>query len=209
MNLNVLIEGNIGKFLESDIRAGERAVTSAMRTTASGLKASWRNQITGAGLGRRLANTIRDEVYPKGQPSLNAAALVYSRAPKIVGAHERGDLIRSKSGFWLAIPTASAGRGRRGGRITPGEWEQRTGRRLRLVYRPGKAGLLVDDGTLRSGHAPAFGQRKKRGFRNRVVPIFILVPQVKLTKRLDLMSAARTAQAALPARIIAQWRGAR
>jgi hypothetical protein len=38
------------------------------------------------------------------------------------------------------------------------------------------------------------------------VPIFILVPQVKLRKRLDLESAANAAQARLPALILARWR---
>jgi hypothetical protein len=28
--------------------------------------------------------------YPKGQPSLNAAALVWSKAPVIVGTHDTG-----------------------------------------------------------------------------------------------------------------------
>ena len=38
------------------------------------------------------------------------------------------------------------------------------------------------------------------------VPIFILVPQVKLRKRLDLDRAASAAQARLPALILARWR---
>lgn len=37
------------------------------------------------------------------------------------------------------------------------------------------------------------------------VPIFILVPQVKLRKRLDLDRAANAAQARLPAMILARW----
>jgi hypothetical protein len=40
--------------------------------------------------------------------SLNAAAVVWSKAPVIIGAHDAGALIRSKNGLWLAIPTASA-----------------------------------------------------------------------------------------------------
>lgn len=209
IELKVEIDGDLNVMMAEQVRTGQRAVSAAMRAAGAGLKATWRAQIAGAGLGNRLANTIRDQSYPKGQPSLNAAALVWSKAPKIVDAHERGALIRSKDGFWLAIPTASAGRGKRGGKVTPGEWEQRTGRRLRFVYRKGRSGLLVDDGTVRSGNAPAFGQRAKRGFRNRTVPIFILVPQVKLRKRLDLMGAAKAAHAALPGQIIAAWRGAR
>jgi hypothetical protein len=54
-------------------------VTAAVREAGIGLKTAWRSQITGAGLGQRLANTIRSELYPKGKPSLNTAALVWSR----------------------------------------------------------------------------------------------------------------------------------
>jgi aspartyl-tRNA(Asn)/glutamyl-tRNA(Gln) amidotransferase subunit A len=45
--------------------------------------------------------------------------------------------------FWLAIPTSAAGKSTRGGRITPGEWERRTGLRLRFVYRRRGPSLLV------------------------------------------------------------------
>ena len=80
-----------------------------------------------AGLGARLGNSIRLATYPKGGESLNAAALVWSNAPVIVGAHDTGPLIRSRNGFWLAIPTPAAGKSTRGGRITPGEWERHMG----------------------------------------------------------------------------------
>jgi hypothetical protein len=78
-------------------------------------KADWRRQINGAGLGQRLAKSIRAETWPKGTTSIGAAALVWSKAPAIVGAHDTGPLIRSKTGFWLAIPTPAAGCGLRWG----------------------------------------------------------------------------------------------
>jgi hypothetical protein len=37
------------------------------------------------------------------------------------------------------------------------------------------------------------------------VPIFLLVPQVKLRKRLDLMRDANAAQAQIPSAIVANW----
>ena len=205
MHINFQLVGNLNSLLASEVRSGERAVTGAMKTATARLKSDWRNQITGAGLGRRLSNTIRSDVYPKGQQSLSAAGIVYSKAPHIVSAHAKGALIRSQSGFWLAIPTKAAGKSRTGGRITPGEWEQKTNRVLKLIFRPGRPGLLVDTGTLRQGHAPAFGARKRRGFKNRTVPIFILVPQVKLKKKIDLDAPARLAAAAIPGDILSRW----
>ena len=78
---------------------------------------------------------------PKSGESLDAAALVWSKAPVIVGAHDTGPLIRSKEGFWLAIPLPAAGKSLRGGRITPGEWERRRGLRLRCTR---SAAALID-----------------------------------------------------------------
>jgi hypothetical protein len=156
------------------------------------------------GLGRRLANSIRSQTYPKAGESLKAAALVWSKAPVIVGAHDTGPLIRSKDGFWLAIPTAAAGKGLKGGRITPGEWERRRGLRLRFVYRRRGPSLLVADGRLNS-RGLGVASRSKTGRGKATVPIFLLVPQVKLAKRLDLARDAERAQAAVPALIVANW----
>jgi len=207
MRIDIKIEGDLKAMMAAEIRAGERAVSGTLRGRAAALKANWRGQVASAGLGARLGNTMRSQVYPD-RPSLNAAGLVYTKAPKIIGAHEAGAVINAKNGFWLAIPLPSAGKGRRG-RITPGEWENKTGRRLRFVYRAGRTALLVDDGTVRAGHAPAFGAKKVRGFRNRTVPIFYLTPQVKLRKKLNLFAAAESVASGIPAEIVARWRTTR
>ena len=131
--------------MAAEIAAGERAVTAAVREAGTGLKLAWRGQIIGAGLGPRLANSIRSEVFPKARASLNAAAVVWSKAPVIVGPHDAGPLIRSRNGLWLAIPTPAAGRALGGRRITPGGWERKTGLRLRFVYHRTGPSLLVAD----------------------------------------------------------------
>ena len=148
MKLKLDITPDLVAMMAAEIKAGEKAVTKAVNEAGTSVKSAWRAQITGAGLGQRLANTIRSEQFPKGRPSLNAAAVVWSKAPVIVGAHETGPLIRSRNGFWLAIPTPAAGKSARGGRITPGEWERRSGLRLRFVYRRTGPSLLVAEGRL-------------------------------------------------------------
>ena len=164
MKLKLEISPDLAALMQAEIAAGEKAVTTAMREAGAGLKSAWRGQITGAGLGTRLGNSIRLATYPKGGESLNAAALVWSNAPVIVGAHDTGPLIRSRNGFWLAIPTAAAGKSTRGGRITPGEWERRTGLRLRFVYRRRGPSLLVAEGRLNSkGRAVASRAKTGRG----------------------------------------------
>lgn len=145
MKLKLDIKPDLAAMMQAEIAAGERAATAAMRKVGTGLKTAWRGQIAGAGLGMRLANSIRSQSFPRAGDSVDAAALVWSKAPMIVGAHDAGPLIRSKSGFWLAIPTEAAGRGLRGGKIAPGEWERRRGLRLRFVYRRRGPSLLVAD----------------------------------------------------------------
>jgi hypothetical protein len=194
--------------MAAEIKAGEKAVSTAMRVAGTDLKTSWRGQITGAGLGRRLANSIRSQTYPKAGDSLNAAALVWSQAPVIVSAHDTGPLIRSKDGLWLAIPSAAAGKGARGGRITPGEWEQRRGLRLRFVYRRTGPSLLVAEGRLNS-RGVGVASRSKTGRGVATVPIFLLVRQVKLAKRLDLARDAERAVDSMPGLIVANWVEAR
>lgn len=204
MKLRVAITPDLFGLMEGELRVGERAVSAAMREAGQGLKQSWRAQITGAGLGQRLANTIRNQTYPKTGASLNAAALVWSQAPEIVGAHERGAVIRAKSGLWLAIPLPAAGRGARGARITPADWERKRGLRLRLVPRRNAPSLLVADARLSAGGLAKLS-RSKTGRGLASIPIFLLVRQVGLPKRLDLERDARAAQERLPDAIVANW----
>jgi hypothetical protein len=189
MRLTLDIRPDLGRLMAAEIAAGERAVTAAVREAGVDLKLAWRGQIAGAGLGARLANSIRSEVFPKAGASLNAAAVVWSKAPVIIGAHDTGPLIRSKTGLWLAIPTPAAGKTLGGRRITPAGWERRTGLRLRFVHRRSGASLLV---------APV-------GKGATAAPMFLLVPQVKLPKRLDLAREAARVHDALPGLIVANW----
>ena len=204
MKLKLDITPDLAAMMAAEIKAGEKAVTAATREAGTSLKTAWRSQITGAGLGQRLARTIRSEQYPKGRPSLNAAALVWSKAPDIVSAHDTGPLIRSRNGFWLTIPTPAAGKSRRGGRVSPVEWERRTGLRLRFVYRRSGPSLLVAEGRLNKG-GRAVASRSKTGRGLTTVPIFLLVPQVKLPKRLDLDRDTARVHDSLPWLIVANW----
>jgi hypothetical protein len=201
MRIIAEIDQKLPAWAERHIDVWARAVTQGVAESAKVVQANWRTQISGAGLGKRLAGTVRQQVFPKGQPSPNAAALVWSKAPEIIGAHERGAVIVSQNGFFLAIPTEAAGRGTRGARLTPGEWESRRGVRLRFVYRRNGPSLLVADGARINARGLGVASRSKTGRGVATVPIFILVPQVRLKKRLDLQGAAREGAMGLPARI--------
>jgi hypothetical protein len=205
MRLTLDIRPDLKRLMAAEIAAGERAVTAAVREAGVDLKLGWRGQIAGAGLGTRLANSIRSEVFPKAGASLNAAAVVWSKAPVIVGAHDAGPLIRARNGLWLAIPTPAAGKALGGRRITPAGWERRTGLRLRFVYRQRGPSLLVADSVRLDTRGLAAVSRSKTGRGQVTAPIFLLVPQVKLPKRLDLGRDVERAHEAVPGLVVASW----
>ena len=132
--------GNALAETEKDI---ERAVSSGMRDAADGLKQDLREDFVAAGIGERLSRTRRGKTFPEVGESAEAAASVWSRAPNIIDSFDRGVVIRSARGLFLAIPTAAAGKSGRsatGSRegITPEGWQRRTGLKLRFVYRRGR-----------------------------------------------------------------------
>ncbi|WP_156361868.1 DUF6441 family protein [Sphingomonas sp. Leaf343] len=131
--------------LEGDLAS---AATGAMREAMPHARQELREQITGAGLGTRLANTWRGEVYPGSRKSINPSGYIWSNAPDIVDAFDRGAQITPRGGKrFLAIPTdnvpRSPGRGRRTStkRMTPAEVEQSFSQDL--FYRRGKAGRVL------------------------------------------------------------------
>mgnify|MGYP001382715114 CR=1 FL=1 len=211
MRLSATIIGDLGRIMAEEVKAAEKAFTAGVGEAAEGLKTELRTQITNAGLGPRLARTWRSETFPKGQNSIRAAGLVWSKAPGIIRIYEDGATIRSTKGFFLAIPTAAAGRFWDGGRqIPPGGWERRTGQRLRFVYRRNAASLLVADNMRartgkRGGYARASAAAVRSGRGLVTVQIFILVPQVTFRKRLDVASAANTWQERLPGLVVRNW----
>ncbi|MBX9635175.1 MAG: hypothetical protein K2X44_09360, partial [Magnetospirillum sp.] len=180
MKLAAAISGDLRKIMAEEIKDAEDAVTAGMHQAADGLKADLRRQVTEAGMSQRLANTWRAELYPKGRKSIKAAGFVFTRAPTIIRAFDQGAVIKSKHGFWLAIPTPAAGTGARGKRMTPGLWEQMHGARLRFIYRRGAPSLLVAENMrARTGKRGGFAKgsasalRSGRGMTS--VVMFILV----------------------------------
>jgi len=197
----------------------ERAVTSGMRDASVELKARLREDVVSSGLGERLSRTWRGKVFPEVGESVEAAAFVWSKAPKLIDAFDRGVTIRSARGFWLAIPTPAAGvKGVSATgamkRITPGGWERRTGMRLRFVYRRGAPSLLVADNAQlsRRGLArPNIGRTRGGAQFTRLkgrstVVVFILVPQVSLRKRFDIAATAQRWADRVPGVIANHWR---
>lgn len=182
------------------------------------LRNDWRADV-GKVLGLRMAKSIRHKVFPERGASLNAAALVWTRAPTIISAHQKGAVIRARRATWLAIPAPAGGRSGRifrnmdTGRfaaLTPERWMQATGAKLRFVPQDSnKAFLVMDDAKLnkRGLASPNRRRRRKDGIRTGSVTaiIFVLVRQTRLPKRLNLEGLARANLDKVPGFISQSW----
>jgi uncharacterized membrane protein len=76
--------------------------------------------------------------------------------------------------------------------------------RLLFIYRRRGPSLLVAEGRLNS-KGRAVASRTKTGRGVATVPIFLLVPQVKLSKRLDLARDAELTVNCVLESIVAKW----
>jgi hypothetical protein len=214
MRIQAAIQGDLQALLKAELRGAERAVTAGVRAATLGLKTELRAQVTSAGLGQRLANTWRSRIYPEGEQSLSAAGFVWSKAPNLIRLYDEGAIIRSKQGLYLAIPTPAAGRfADRRQKITPLLWERIHGMRLRFVYRRSGPSLLVADNvrlTARGRAVANIGRSKGAAFTRlsgrTTVPLFILVSQVSVKKRLDVEGAAQKWIKGLPELVLRNWR---
>ncbi len=211
LRLEAALGGDLTRLLEAELRSGRSAARAGVKETTEFLKSRLRDQVTGAGMGRRLANTWRARVFPGGAvKTLSPAGFVWTKAPRIVQAFDEGVVVKSKAGFFLAIPTENAPRRLARRRPTPALFEQVKGIPLRLVFRRTGPSLLVADMRASQGRrggfrkASASALRTGRGLVS--APIFILVPQVRLPKRLNVRAATRQAEDRLAASIVKHWR---
>jgi Family of unknown function (DUF6441) len=200
--------------MQAELRGTERAVATGTREAGRGLRTELRPQVTSAGLGQRLANSWRDKHYPNQK--LDAASLVHTKAPQIIRAFDEGAVIRSRRGRFLAIPTENAPRkGTDGRRISPSTFPEHRFGPLRFVPRPNGPSLLVVDGLRASfsrktaelrGFRRGTDRARTRGDGLTTVVMFLLVPQVKLSRRLDVACAAERWSGQLPVLIERQLR---
>lgn len=205
MKLTAEIISKLDKGIREELKRGEIAAFSGVDRATQGLKEELRGQITGAGMGKRLANTWRSKTYPDDRRSLKPAGYIWSKAPEIVLAHAEGATIKSRTGGYLAIPLPAAGR--RGGTapLTPREWERAHGQQLRFVGRRRGGALLVAENArlTKSGLART---RKAKGAARISVPIFVLVPQVTLKRKLNIDTPIKKWGDRIPSLVAAAWK---
>lgn len=201
--LTAALAGDLERFMADELKLAAKAVGEGVYRTAQETKLALRADVMRAGLGRKVANSWRSQSYPPDRESLRAAAIIWSKAEHLIEAFDGGATIKAERKKWLAIPTEFAPKrvGRKSKRITPSNWpEQRYGK-LRFVQHPRKktAMLVVDNQRRRGGKARQAKQtmfqlsRSKRALASGrglfTVPMFILVPQVRMRKRLNVEAA--------------------
>lgn len=191
MELRLALQGDLQKTLDAEQDRLARALRLAADVAGEQVKLRLRKEIKDAGLGDRLANTIRHAVYPRpGRRSLSPVATVFTRAPRIIRGLTEATTIRGSGTNWLAIPSENAPARFRGKRMTPELYEERFGAgRLRFVVTErDRAGVLIDDDLRkRRGKRGGFAPRseKSRGEAESVI-MFFLVREVRTKPKLSL-----------------------
>lgn len=182
--------------LAGDLRRG-------MEAAAAAVQADLRGRTRAAGLGQGLEKSWQKRVYPPraGGKALNPAALIYSDAKVLFTVFSEGATIVPRKGRFLAIPTKEAEA--MGFAIThtnrAGKGTGSIPRRLSMVtlaierlgkqhirFAPSKRGRMVVI------YSPQRGKN---------IPLFVLVPQVRLKAVLDIAAVRATANATLASEI--------
>lgn len=163
----------------------ERAHTLGMAETIAAAQAEMRDDVLAAGLGFRLANTVRKEIYPETGFSMNPAGIVFAQqgrrggrsAVAILGFYESGRPITPLGGG-LALPTDNVPLAKGGRRaLSPREVEALYGRRLqRAKLKSGNIGLFLK-------------LRRGKGAKSELM--FVLVRGVPGKKSLDFAGIFR------------------
>src|SRR3569832_406491 len=193
MKHSVAIEGLSFDALSTVMeQATARAVTGGMDAGLTGFKGDLRDQVTGAGMGVRLANTWRGTRYPQTRDSINAAIFVSSKAPDIIDAFARGVTIRPVNGpkyLWLPtenVPARVRSKGGRGKHMTPEQAEAYfNAPQENARDRNGRLFAFVEAVTAQNGRGfrRATKGRLKDGRKAQAIILFWLRPIVHMPKR--------------------------
>lgn len=177
--------------------AGVRAVQRATRQLEQDLEAQTRAAVRG-----NAWRAWKSVTYPNSaRPAKDPVGMVFGnggrRTKAMLEYWTQPGVNRSAAGFWRAIPTKAAGGTGRDRNLTPGEWERRTGIKLRMVMPKGagrgRYAMLVADGTLAKNKSGSLrkmtGRRESQGRKEVTVPIFILIPEQPHANRVSIGSA--------------------
>ena len=217
VTVSARVDGDLRVVLREVQNDASDALREGVGLATGRLQGDLRTQTRAAGLGEGLAKAWQAELYPRraSTKTLHPAGLVYSKAVVLHDAFIGGATITARRGRYLVIPTREAeamgfattteGRGgkyiafnrlRRAARYRTAI--DKLGREnIRDIPLPNGRRLIVYRVPQGRGKGRVFrGPRLTRvGFkRGQDVPLFILVPQVRLAPRLDFDAAVAHAE---------------
>lgn len=202
--------GLVSGIMSREYARVEIAVQQSVAEATEGLKIELRRQVMAVGLGRKLANSWRSNVYPKTGVSAAAAGLVWSRAPDIISSYEDGATIYPVGGrkyLWVpakAVPRTRGGKDTGWRKMTPAEVEEKLGQ---LIIRRGKGQQMMAFIRKERGLTKNGGLRKVRKGRRGIdesgelVLMFNLLPTTRRAKKLDIDGAANRWGSTIPVAI--------
>lgn len=178
------------------------AAKSAMAATAAPIKSRGRAQIRAAGFKNQYATAFRVDVYPKGaKASANAAIVAYHKVD-YSEVFEEGIRIGGKPYLWVPIRDKRTRIGKKQLRLK--DFKAR-GEKLVMVKRAGKAPLLM--GRPLSGMPRPRRKSERESYKvyqaGGLVPLFVGVSKVDLSKRLNIYPLIDSESAHLPQRYFA------
>lgn len=191
------IQGNLQATIDSRSLAVRKGLRVGTIESSATTKTEARNDILSAGFSRKLAFTMQDQVYPRQGLTFSPTAIVFSKAPHIIGSQSRGGTQRAKYSEFLAVPIdggpAEQLKQRKGVSLIDAFFDRFGNNSLQFVNRPGKSPILV--ARLRQSAAgryrgvTASKATKTLGARTNLVglisvPAFTLVRKVTMKKRL-------------------------
>jgi hypothetical protein len=226
MRLKLAVKGDLVAAMADYEEKLAVAVTEGLDETLDRAHRDYRQQVEQAGLGTKIPRTIRKQRYPKSKPSIGASGIIWTRAPEIIDAFNSGSAIVPGHGRFLAIPTQWNRKGGRrkaakeatwtNVRVTPEEMI-RSGADFVIPNKggPGKLWMLtishaqarkgkknkIHDLAYAGGLALLGGGRVGRTrdiLKHEAVPMYTLLPNVKLKKRLDIARIRSDASRRLP-----------
>ena len=212
MKFSTDILGDMEANFKREERETEKALYSAMREASTGARKEWRAQIVQAGLGNKLTRSVRSRAYKN--EGLSPAAVVWSKAYKIMRAFDKGTIIRAKKSRFLAIPTKNAPKkgmsmasGAFTAKISPANFPEHKYGKLNFVPAHGSRPAMLVVYNARRSHSrkhkgryrvvKASDAAKRKGNAHTVV-MFILIPQARIKKRLDIERVANRWLARFP-----------
>lgn len=215
LRLTVALEGRLEDWEEGVRLSILRAIKDAAGEEARGFLETLREEVAKAGLGIALGNAWRLELFPAGQKlAWEPTAFIHSNAPQIIEAFTTGQPIHGHPLLAIPIPGSPAAELKlRRGQERVAEITRRWGPLRPVRLASGVLMLIASGRDNNQGGVRPLATVSRNGARftplNQAradIPMFWVVPQVRLEKRLNWPALAQQAERGFAGRVEANLR---